>query len=52
MADGASCACLVEKTPDQFRVLRQRRVQYLHGGAALDERVLGKVDLPEPAFAE
>jgi hypothetical protein len=27
-------------------------VQDLDGGATLDERVLGKIHLPEPAFAE
>jgi len=37
----------VEKTPDQLGILGQRLVQDLDGGATFNERVLGKVDLPE-----
>ncbi len=52
MADSAGSPCLVEKTPDQLRILRQRGVQDLDGRAAFDERILGKVDLAKTAFAE
>jgi hypothetical protein len=43
---------LVEKTPDQLCVLCQGRMQNLDSRAALDERVLGKVDITKTAFAE
>jgi hypothetical protein len=52
MTDGTGRPRFVEKTPDQFRIPRQRCVQNLDRRAALDKRVLGKVHLSEPAFAE
>jgi hypothetical protein len=52
MTDGTGGPRFVKKTPDQFRVPRQRRVQNLDSRAPLDERVLGKIHLPEAAFAE
>ncbi len=52
MPDGTGSPCLVEKTPDQLRVLCQRGVQDLDGRTAFDERILGKVDFAKTAFAE
>ncbi len=52
MPDGAGRPRFVEKTPDQLRILRQRRVQDLDGGATFDQRILGKVHLPKTALAE
>ena len=51
MADGARGTRFIEKSSDQFRVLRQQRAQDLDGRVAFEVRVLGKVDLPESALA-
>ena len=52
MTDGAGRSRFVEETLDQLRVLGKRRVKNLHGRAAFEQRVFGKVDLPKAAFAQ
>jgi hypothetical protein len=52
MTDGTGGPRFVKKTPDQFRVPRQRRVQNLDSRAPLDKRIFGQVHLSKPAFAE
>src|ERR1039457_5079975 len=52
MADTAGSACFVEEPANQLRIPCQLGVQDLDGGAAVDERILDKVDLSKAAFPE
>src|SRR5450759_4435667 len=52
MAYGTRSTSFVEKPADQLGVLCQCRMQYLHGGATLDQLVLDQIDFPKAALAD
>jgi hypothetical protein len=52
MANGTCSTSLVEKPADQLCVLSECRMQYLYGGATVNQLVLDKVDFSKATFAD